>query len=138
MNIWYLIALGILVIGIIVVLVAAISSMVNIKRSMTLMESTAQKLQGQLEGIQNESNTLQLKVDHLSNDMKLKVDDVKTVVTAAKGITTSLEDMNFNVQQVASKITRKVNSDLEVQMKTEQMTNQIMSFVDKVGVRKKK
>ena len=105
---------------------------------MTLMESTAQKLQGQLEGIQNESNTLQLKVDHLSNDMKLKVDDVKTVVTAAKGITTSLEDMNFNVQQVASKITRKVNSDLEVQMKTEQMTNQIMSFVDKVGVRKKK
>ena len=136
MNIWYIVALSILVVGIIVVLVAVISSIGNIKRSVTLMHNTSEQLQKQVEGIQQESTTLQTKVEHLTNDFKQKADDVKIVVTAAKGITTNLDDMNVNVQQIASKITKKVNNDPEAQAYTEQMTNQIMGFANKIVARK--
>ena len=133
-----MIALAILVLGIIVVLVAVIGSLGNIKRSALLMQSTSERLQKQMEGVQTESTALQTKVEHLSNDFKEKADDVKTVVSAAKSITTNLDDMNLNVQQITSKITKKVNNDPEAQAYTEQMTNQIMGFAEKLGARKNK
>lgn len=136
-NIWYVISIGIIVLAVVIVLVAVIGSMGKIMRSTTIMQSTAERLQTQLQGVQNESTTLKGKIDHLSEDFNRKATDVKTVVQATKSISDHVTHMNTNVKQTTSRITKKVNNDPQSKAYTEQMTNQIMGFADKIGARKK-
>ena len=135
MNGWLIVALVMVGIGIVLVVISAIFTISNINKSSTVMTSSVQRIQKQLEGVQNQSNALKGKVDHLSEDLNDKAMKMQSVVNSVVGLTNSITDLNQNANQKISFITKKVEESEKMQMEIDQWTKTVMTIGEKIRKR---
>lgn len=135
MNVWLIIAVVIISLGILLLVISAILSIPNINKWSTVMMGSVQRIQQQLEGLQKESNTLKGKVELLVEDLNDKSIKVQSAVNAVTNVTTSITEIQQNVSQMTSSISKKVKNDEEMQLETAQWTNIFLNIMEKVRKR---
>jgi len=135
MNGWLIVALVMVGIGIVLVVISAIFTISNINKSSTVMTSSVQRIQKQLEGVQNQSNALKGKVDHLSVDLNDKAMKMQSVVNSVVGLTNSITDLNQNANQKIALISKKVEESEKMQIEIDQWTKTVMTIGEKIRKR---
>lgn len=132
MNVWLIIAVVIISLGILLLVISAILSIPNINKWSTVMMGSVQRIQQQLEGLQKESNTLKGKVELLAEDLHDKSIKVQSAVNAVTNVTTSITEIQQNVSQKTSSISKKVENDEEMRAEAAQWSNIFLNIMEKV------
>lgn len=132
MNVWLIIAVVIISLGILLLVISAILSIPNINKWSTVMMGSVQRIQQQLEGLQKESNTLKGKVELLAEDLNDKSIKVQSAVNAVTNVTTSITEIQQNVSQKTSSISKKVENDEEMRAEAAQWSNIFLNIMEKV------
>ena len=129
MNIWYISSLIIIGLGIVILVGCILGSIFAIKKIMTVLNVKVQRIQKQMQPIQDQVNSLGMKVDRLSQDVELKRSAIVKVTESLKNLARNINQLTISSHMSTKQLVEKVNNDPQLVAQTEQWTNTAMDFL---------
>lgn len=135
-EVWYYIALAIVVAGVAAVIIGAAISIKAIKGPMKEMKKAADDMKERMQRFQLETTRLQHNVQELTDDMQYKTKAINTLTSAAKGTVNSIMDLNAAIRAITQNITERTDRNPVQQEGTDRLVNTAMDIIDIVEERK--
>ncbi|MCM3611173.1 DUF948 domain-containing protein [Planococcus sp. MERTA32b] len=128
-SIWWWIALGILVLGLIIAIIGVVLFIKGMKEPMKKIKGSADKLKERLDGLNLEVSNLTHTTTELQEEIAVKSEKISVFVDAAKGTVNSVVDMNAAVRAITDRIVSRSEQDPENKRQVKRLTNTADSII---------
>lgn len=122
-TIWWIIALGILVLGLIIAGVGVFLFIKGMKEPMKKIKGSADNLKERFDKLNLEVSSLQHTATELSEEIAVKSEKVGVLVDAGKGTMNSLVDLNASVQVITDRLVYRAEHDRKTNRQVKRVTN---------------
>src|SRR5690606_3115904 len=127
--IWWWIALGILVLGLIIAIIGVVLFIKGMKEPMKKIKGSADKLKERLDGLNLEVSNLTHTTTELQEEIAVKSEKISVFVDAAKGTVNSVVDMNAAVRAITDRIVSRSEQDPGNKRQVKRLTNTADSII---------
>lgn len=131
MNPWFLAALVILGIAVVLLIVCIVAVIGPIKKVVTLLLAHAEGMKKQLTPIQTETTKLTTTVDRMKADIEFKKESVQSVIQSIKHTGDVLNQVSDVSHDATAKVMKKANNDPNRQAEVERWTNTAMGIIQR-------
>ena len=131
MNPWFLAALVILGIAVVLLIVCIVAVIGPIKKVVTLLLAHAEGMKKQLNPIQTETTKLTTTVDRMKADIEFKKESVQSVIQSIKHTGDVLNQVSDVSHDATAKVMKKANNDPNRQAEVERWTNTAMGNIQR-------
>ncbi|MBM7666348.1 uncharacterized protein YoxC [Solibacillus kalamii] len=131
MNPWFLAALVILGIAVVLLIVCIVAVIGPIKKVVTLLLAHAEGMKKQLNPIQTETTKLTTTVDRMKADIEFKKESVQSVIQSIKHTGDVLNQVSDVSHDATEKVMKKANNDPKRQAEVERWTNTAMGIIQR-------
>lgn len=131
MNPWFLAALFILGIAVVLLIVCIVAVIGPIKKVVTLLLAHAEGMKKQLNPIQTETTKLTTTVDRMKADIEFKKESVQSVIQSIKHTGDVLNQVSDVSHDATAKVMKKANNDPNRQAEVERWTNTAMGIIQR-------
>ncbi|AMO87205.1 DUF948 domain-containing protein [Solibacillus sp. FSL W7-1472] len=131
MNPWFLAALVILGIAVVLLIVCIVAVIGPIKKVVTLLLAHAEGMKNQLNPIQTETTKLTTTVDRMKADIEFKKESVQSVIQSIKHTGDVLNQVSDVSHDATAKVMKKANNDPNRQAEVERWTNTAMGIIQR-------
>lgn len=131
MNPWFLAALVILGISVVLLIVCIVAVIGPIKKVVTLLLAHAEGMKKQLNPIQTETTKLTTTVDRMKADIEFKKESVQSVIQSIKHTGDVLNQVSDVSHDATAKVMKKANNDPNRQAEVERWTNTAMGIIQR-------
>ncbi|OBW59504.1 chemotaxis protein [Solibacillus silvestris] len=131
MNPWFLAALVILGIAVVLLIVCIVAVIGPIKKVVTLLLAHAEGMKKQLNPIQTETTKLTTTVDRMKADIEFKKESVQSVIQSIKHTGDVLNQVSDFSHDATAKVMKKANNDPNRQAEVERWTNTAMGIIQR-------
>ncbi|BAK14757.1 DUF948 domain-containing protein [Solibacillus sp. FSL K6-1781] len=131
MNPWFLAALVILGIAVVLLIVCIVAVIGPIKKVVTLLLAHAEGMKKQLNPIQTETTKLTTTVDRMKADIEFKKESVQSVIQSIKHTGDVLNQVSDVSHDATAKVMKKANNDPNRQAEVERWTNTAMGIIQR-------
>lgn len=131
MNPWFLAALVILGIAVVLLIVCIVAVIGPIKKVVTLLLAHADGMKKQLNPIQTETTKLTTTVDRMKADIEFKKESVQSVIQSIKHTGDVLNQVSDVSHDATAKVMKKANNDPNRQAEVERWTNTAMGIIQR-------
>ncbi|RLQ92198.1 DUF948 domain-containing protein [Planomicrobium sp. Y74] len=128
-TIWWWIALGILVLGLIIAIIGVVLFIKGLKEPMKKIKGSADNLKERVDGLNLEVSSLTHTTTELKEEIAVKSEKVSVLVDAAKGTMNSVVDMNAAVRSITDRIITRSESDPQNKRQVKRLTNTADSII---------
>ena len=128
MNIWYVISLSLVGLGIVIFIGCLIASIVGISRKTKTLNETSLRIQEQLAPIQTNIMTLNSTLGRIMMDIELKRSELRSLLENANKIKNNIMTLIKNSKDKTKRIIDQTNNDPVIQDKTEQWINTALGY----------
>lgn len=129
MNIWYVISLSLIGLGIVFFIGCLLATIIEILRKAKTLNATVGRIQEQLMPVQTNVNTLNGTVGTILSDVELKRKELHFVLESAINIKNNAMELIQTSMAKTKRIIDKTNNDSKMQAKTEEWTNIALSYL---------
>ena len=129
MNIWYVISLSLVGLGIVIFIGCLIASIVGISRKTKTLNETSLRIQEQLAPIQTNIMTLNSTLGRIMMDIELKRSELRSLLENANKIKNNIMTLIKNSKDKTKRIIDQTNNDPVIQDKTEQWINTALGYL---------
>lgn len=134
--IWLYIALGIFVVGLIIVGIGVMMLLKGMKEPLKEMKESANNLKERADRLMLEMTSLQHAANELSEDMQDKTQKINQVIDAGKGTMNSVLDLNLTVRSMTNGITSRTLEDRDNIAQADQIGSMAIQFITYLKNRK--
>ena len=131
MNIWYVSSFIIIGLGIVILVGCFLGSIFAIKKILTLLNGNVQRIQQQVQPVQNHVNSLNTTINRLVLNINQKKSEVVKVTDSGKALVRNIIQLLGSSRLSTKQLVDKVNNDPQMQMQTKQWTNTVMDYLKK-------
>ncbi|MEK4387664.1 DUF948 domain-containing protein [Solibacillus sp. FSL W7-1464] len=131
MNPWFLTALVILGIAVVLLIVCIIVVIGPIKKVVTLLLAHIEGIKKQLNPIQTETTKLTTTVDRMKADIEFKKESIQSVIQSVKHTGDVLNQVSDVSHDATVKVMKKANNDPQRQAEVERWTNTAMGIIQR-------
>ena len=129
MNLWYIISLIIIGLGIVILVGCILGSISGIKKIVNVLNGRVQRIQQQVQPLQTQVNLLSITVNRLTLDISRKQSDIVEVTESCKDLVRNINQLTASSRLSTKQVVDKVNNDPQMQAQTEQWTNIAMGYL---------
>ena len=129
MNLWYISALIIIGLGIVILISCFLGSIFAIKKILIVLNSSAQRIQNEIQPIQNQVQILNSKVNRLVADMERKKSDLVNITDGVKHLVRNIDQLTKTSYVSSKKMVDKINNDPKISAETEQLTELALHYL---------
>lgn len=122
-TIWWIIALGILVLGLIIAGVGVFLFIKGMKEPMKKIKGSADNLKERFDKLNLEVSSLQHTATEISEEIAVKSEKIGVLVDAGKGTMNSLVDLNASVRAITDRLVYRAEHDMETNRQVKRVTN---------------
>lgn len=122
-TIWWIIALGILVLGLIIAGVGVFLFIKGMKEPMKKIKGSAGNLKERFDKLNLEVSSLQHTATELSEEIAVKSEKINVLVDAGKGTMNSLVDLNASVRAITDRLVYRAEHDKENNRQVKRVTD---------------
>lgn len=131
MNPWFLAALVIAGIAVVLLIICIIVVAGPIKKVVTLLLAHVEGIKNQLSPIQTETTKLTTTVDRMKADIEFKKQSVQSVIQSVKHTGDVLNQVSDISHDATVKVMKKANNDPKQQAEVKRWTNTAMGFIQR-------
>lgn len=128
-TIWWYIALGILVLGLIIAGIGVGMFVQGMKEPMKKIKGSAGNLKERVDGLNLEVSSLTHTATELKEEIAVKSEKVSVLVDAAKGTMNSVIDLNASIRSITDKIVYRAEHDRENVQQVKKLTSTADSII---------
>ena len=129
MNIWYVISLSLVGLGIVFFIACFIAAIVQISRKGKILKEHGNRIQEQLVPLQTNVNTLNNTIGILMSDIEVKRKELFSVLEGAIKIKDNVIALLQTTKSKTKRIIEQTNNDAVKQAKTEEWINTALSYL---------
>ena len=132
MNMWYWIALIIIIVGVLVFIGCLIASIGGIMKQANLLKAAGERIQQQqMQPLQTQVNLLNTTVQTIQKDVEQKKNDLTYVTECFNGIKTNVNQLVQSSKQQTKQVIKKAEQDPHIQKQTDQWTETALGFLSR-------
>ncbi len=130
MNIWYISALIIVGLSIVILIGCILGTIFATKKIANVLNATLQRIQQQqVQPLLTQVSSLSAKANRLMLDVELKKTDIVEVMESFKGVVRNVNQLTTLSRMSTKEIVDKVNNDPQRQAQTEQWTKMAIGYL---------
>ncbi|WP_052131665.1 hypothetical protein [Planococcus sp. CAU13] len=122
-TIWWIIIIGILVLGLIIAGIGVALFVKGMKEPMKKIKGSANNMKERFDGLNLELSSLTHTTTELSEEIAVKSEKIGMLVDAGKGTMNSVVDLNASVRAITDRIVGRAERDPENRHQVKRLTN---------------
>lgn len=123
MNGWFLLALVMIVVAVLIVIGTIIVILSPVKKTVTILLAHGMNIKKQITDLQTEVVALTGTIDRINQDVQFKKESIQSVVTNVRGIGMTVVDLKDSSRQTTMAVVKKTNQDERKNEQVEQWKN---------------
>ena len=132
MNVWYVITLILIGLGIVIIIGSILATIFGIKKAVQIIQAHVERIQQlQVNPLQVQTTQLNAIISRVKMDVDYKKTNLTNVTECFKEVGTSVQQLAASSKYEMNQLIKHVQTDEEKKAQTEKWTNQALGFLKK-------